>query len=42
MKHLADALTSLLTVGLVENATLEEAQVLADREINPNWWKVWR
>lgn len=42
MKHLADALSNLLIVGLVENATLGEAQALADRETNPNWWKVWR
>lgn len=32
----------LLRQGLVDSATLEEAQALADRETNPNWWKVFR
>lgn len=36
------ALTNLLTVGLVDTATLEEAQALADRETNRIWWKVWK
>lgn len=36
------ALLALLDAELIDAATLEEAQALADREINPNWWKVWR
>lgn len=32
----------LIDLDQFRQATLEEAQALADRETNPNWWKVWR
>lgn len=37
-----EALKVLLEAELIDAATLEEAQALADRETNPDWWKVWK
>lgn len=36
------ALEVLLAAELIDAATLEEAQALAERETNPRWWKVWK
>lgn len=36
------ALQALLDAELIDAATLEEAQELAEKEINPKPWKVWR
>lgn len=36
------ALQVLVEAELIDAATLEEAQALADRETNRIWWKVWR
>lgn len=36
------ALQELIDAELIDAATLEEAQALAERETNRIWWKVWR
>lgn len=36
------ALKALVEAELIDAATLEEAQALADRETNRSWWKVWK
>lgn len=42
MNYWDKALQALIEAELIDAATLEEAQALAEKEINPRWWKVWR
>jgi hypothetical protein len=36
------AIGYLYDAELIDYATLEEAQALAEREVNPRWWKVFK